>query len=105
MATGLLKVTPEKLMAASEEFSTVGKTVRSLTQEMNNIVESLRSVWMGEAATGYGTRFAQLADDIEKINRMIQEHVTDLNAMAREYQTAEDMNVEQSAALKTDIIS
>ena len=103
--TGLLKVTPEKLIAASNEFSTVGKTVRSLTQEMNDIVSSLKSVWMGEAATGYGSKFAELSDDIEKINRMIQEHVTDLNNMAREYQTAEDTNTEQAAALKTDIVA
>ncbi|MCR5357665.1 MAG: WXG100 family type VII secretion target [Lachnospiraceae bacterium] len=103
--TGLLKVTPEKLIAASNEFSTVGKTVRSLTQEMNDIVSSLKSVWMGEAATGYGSKFAELSDDIEKINRMIQEHVTDLNNMAREYQTAEDTNTQQAAALKTDIVA
>ena len=103
--TGILKVTPEKLMAASNEFSTVGKTVRSLTQEMNDIVSSLKSVWMGEAATGYGAKFAELADDIEKINRMIQEHVTDLNEIAREYQTAEDSSTEQSAGLNTDVVS
>ena len=103
--TGLLKVTPEKLIAASNEFSTTGRTVRSLTQEMNDIVSSLKSVWMGEAATGYGAKFAELSDDIEKINRMIQEHVTDLNNMAREYQTAEDTNTEQSAMLKTDIVA
>ncbi|MBR5407554.1 MAG: WXG100 family type VII secretion target [Lachnospiraceae bacterium] len=103
--TGLLKVTPEKLIAASNEFSTTGRTVRSLTQEMNDIVSSLKSVWMGEAATGYGAKFAELSDDIEKINRMIQEHVTDLNNMAREYQAAEDTNTEQSAMLKTDIVA
>ncbi|MBR5765833.1 MAG: WXG100 family type VII secretion target [Lachnospiraceae bacterium] len=103
--TGLLKVTPEKLIAASNEFSTTGRTVRSLTQEMNDIVSSLKSVWMGEAATGYGAKFAELSDDIEKINRMIQEHVTDLNNMAREYQAAEDTNTQQSAMLKTDIVA
>ena len=32
---------------------------------------------------------SQSQDDMEKINRMIQEHVTDLNEIAREYQTAE----------------
>ena len=105
MAAGILKVTPEKLIAASGEFSSTGKTIRSLTQEMLEIVNSLKSVWMGEAATGYGTRFSQLQDDMEKINRMIQEHVTDLNEMAREYQTAEDANTEQSASLVTDVVS
>ena len=101
---GLLKVTPEKLVAAANEFSSVGKTVRSITQEMSSIVNGLKSVWMGEAATGYGAKFAQLSDDIEKMHRMIEEHVTDLNAMAREYQAAEQAGTEQSASLKTDII-
>ncbi len=105
MATGFLKVTPEKLVEASTEFSSTGKTIRALTQEMNEIVNSLKSVWMGEAASGYGTKFSELADDIEKINRMIQEHVTDLNEMAREYQSAEDANTEQSAGLITEVVS
>lgn len=104
MAAGVLKVTPEKLISASAEFGTTGRTIRSLTQEMNDIVNSLKSVWMGEAASGYGAKFSELTDDIEKINRMIQEHVTDLNEMAREYQAAEDANAEQSAGLKTDIV-
>ncbi|MBQ7481230.1 MAG: WXG100 family type VII secretion target [Lachnospiraceae bacterium] len=104
MAEGILKVTPEKLVAASTEFGATGRTIRSLTQEMKDIVDSLKSVWMGEAASGYGTKFSELSDDIEKINRMIQEHVTDLNEMAREYQAAEDASLEQSAGLTTDAV-
>ena len=56
MASGFLKVTPEKLVAASGEFSATGKTIRSLTQEMidktgatdgdmNNISSLLRSIY------------------------------------------------------------
>lgn len=105
MAAGILKVTPEKLVAASGEFSSTGKTIRALTQEMLEIVSSLKAVWMGEAATGYGAKFAQLQDDMEKINRMIQEHVTDLNEIAREYQTAEDVGTEQSVGINTDVVS
>jgi WXG100 family type VII secretion target len=105
MAAGVLKVTPEKLVAASGEFGTAGRNIKALTQEMLEIVNSLKSVWMGEAATGYGSRFVQLQDDMEKINRMIQEHVTDLNEIAREYQSAEDASTEQSAGLNTDVVS
>ena len=104
MAAGILRVTPEKLISTSTEFGATGRTIRSLTQEMKDIVDSLKSVWMGEAASGYGTKFAELSDDIEKINRMIQEHVTDLNEMAREYQAAEDASLEQSAGLNTDAV-
>ena len=105
MATGILKVTPEKLIEASTEFSSTGQNVRALTQEMNEIISSLKSIWMGEAATRYGAKFAELSDDIERINRMIQEHVTDLAEMAREYKAAEDANTEQSSGLLTDIVS
>ena len=100
---GILKVTPEKLIEASGEFNSTGKVVNSITQEMCNIINSLKSVWQGEAASSYGSRFAMLQDDIEKINRMIQEHVSDLNEMAREYQNAENASNEQSANLATDV--
>ena len=105
MATGILKVTPEKLIEASTEFSATGQNVRAITQEMNDIISSLRSIWMGEAASGYSARFEQLSDDIERINRMIQEHVTDLNEMARGYQAAEDANIGQSSGLITEIVA
>ncbi len=104
MADSVLKVTPEKLVAAANEFSSVGRTVKALTKEMGDIVNGLKSVWMGEAATGYGTKFSGLNDDMEKMHHMIEEHVRDLNEMAREYQTAEDASREQSASLKTDIM-
>ena len=42
-------------------------------------------------------------DDIERINRIIEEHVNDLNQMAIEYQNAEEQSVEESAKLVSDI--
>lgn len=101
---GILKVTPEKLIQASTEFSSTGKTISALTQEMTTIMNGLKSIWQGDAATGYGNKFHGLQDDIEKINRMIQEHVTDLNEMAREYQSAETANTEESSRLLTEVI-
>ncbi len=101
---GILKVTPEKLIQASTEFSSTGKTIASLTQEMTTIINGLKSIWQGDAATGYSNKFNGLQDDIEKINKMIQEHVTDLNEMAREYQSAEATNTEESSRLLTEVI-
>jgi len=101
---GILKVTPEKLIQASEEFSSTGKTISSLTQEMTTIINGLKSIWQGDASTAYSNKFNGLQDDIEKINRMIQEHVTDLNEMAREYQTAEAVNMDESSKLLTEVI-
>ena len=102
---GLLKVTPEKLIQAANEFSQTGKTISSLTSEMMSIVNSLKSIWQGEAATSYSTRFSNLQDDISKVNRIIQEHVSDLNEMAREYQNAENASLEASSSLVSDVVS
>jgi len=100
---GMLKVTPEKLTQAANEFSNSGKNINSMTAEMMSIVEGLKSVWQGNAASEYAGRFTGLRDDIEKINKIIEEHVNDLNQMAIEYQNAEDMSVEESSKLVSDI--
>ncbi|HAG70329.1 MAG TPA: hypothetical protein DCL38_10225 [Lachnospiraceae bacterium] len=102
---GILKVTPEKLIQASNEFSQTGKTISSLTAEMMSIVNGLKSIWQGEAANSYSSRFSGLQDDIDRVNRIIQEHVADLNEMAREYQNAENASLEASSALAGDVVS
>ena len=102
---GILKVTPEKLIQASNEFSQTGKTISSLTSEMMSIVNGLKSIWQGEAANSYNSRFTSLQDDIDKINRIIQEHVNDLNEMAREYQNSENASLAAGSSLISDVVS
>lgn len=104
MAAGILKVTPEKLNQTAAEFATSGKNINAMTLEMLAIIDSLKSIWQGNAATEYAGRFNGLRDDIEKINRIIEEHVNDLNEMALEYQNAEDASVEESTKLLSDIV-
>lgn len=104
MAAGILKVTPEKLNQAANEFSQSGKNISSMTTQMMSIVDSLKSIWQGSAASEYAGRFSGLRDDIEKINRIIEEHVNDLNQMALEYQNAEDLSIEESAKLMSDVV-
>ena len=55
MAAGILKVTPEKLISTSTEFGATGRTIRSLTQEMKDIVDSLKSVWIGSRGCEFRT--------------------------------------------------
>lgn len=101
---GILKVTPEKLISTATEFGASGKTVSSLTQSMTATVNSLSSIWQGEASSAYSNKFNGLQDDIEKMNRMIQEHVTDLNEMAKQYQNAEMANAEEVGRLSSNVI-
>lgn len=101
---GILKVTPEQLEATSNEFSAKGTTISNLTSQMMQLVEGLGSIWEGEAATAYMGKFRQLDDDIQRMNRMIQEHVNDLNDMARVYRDAETANQDEIASLTGDVI-
>lgn len=102
---GMLKVTPEKLIQTSGEFSSLGGQMKSLTGEMLSLIKSLNSVWSGEAASAYGNKFDSLAPDMEKLYRMVQEHVQDLQEMAGQYQSAESGNMEQGSSLNSNIIS
>ncbi len=101
---GILKVTPEQLISTANEFQSKGTQIQTLTSEMTDLAKSLSSVWEGEAATTYVGKFNALEDDIQKMIRMIQEHVTDLNEMARGYSEAERANVEEASSLSGDVI-
>ncbi len=102
---GILKVDPQKLISTADEFNTTGGQVRTLTEQMITIVDSLKATWEGEAATAYSTKFHQLEDDMEKMHRMIDEHVKDLNEMAQQYITAENTNMDTGNSLAGDVIS
>ena len=102
--TGILRVTPEKLIASAQTFGTTAASVQNLTGNMLSTVESLSATYSGEAATAYYTKARSLQDSINKMVRMIQEHSTDLQVMAENYQAAERTAQETAAALQTDII-
>ena len=96
-----IRVSPEKLIATSQEFSTQGSQMSALTSEMVNKVTSLASVWEGEAASSYVNKFKALENDIRLINAMIQEHVSDLQEMGTLYNQAESDNVNDAGSLIT----
>ncbi|MBQ6319099.1 MAG: WXG100 family type VII secretion target [Lachnospiraceae bacterium] len=85
----MLKVTPEKLIEAAGDFQNTEANVRSLTEEMISIVDSLKPVWQGEAATGFANRFAALSDDMNKLYALIRKHADSLTDIANEYRQAE----------------
>lgn len=101
---GTLMVMPEQLEGTSSEFSSIGTQIKTLTDNMLSKVTSLNSQWQGDASSAYINKFNQLSDDITRINGMIQEHVTDLQEMARRYKNAETLNVEASSGLPADVV-
>lgn len=103
--TGTIKVSPDKLTQTAEEFRTEGSRMNSLVSQMINMVGSMNSTWEGEAATAYTNKFRSLENDLQVLNRMIQEHVNDLTQMANLYRTTEQDNASDASALSSGIIS
>lgn len=102
---GILKVTTEKLLQTSGDFASMGSQIKNLTGEMLSLIKNVNSIWQGEAATAYGNKFASLSPDMEKLYRMVNEHVQDLQEMARQYQNAEQESTQQGGGLVSNIIS
>lgn len=101
---GIIKVSPQLLTSTASEFSSQGSAISSQTSEMMNLVTGLTSVWEGDAASAYITKFRSLEDDIQKMVRMVQEHSTDLEEMARIYSDADTQNMEDANSLSADVI-
>ena len=104
---GTIKVSTQELRSASSQFSSYGSEIQNLTSQMLSLISGITgAVWSGEAASAYQSKFAGLEADISKINKMIQEHVTDfaLNTMADEYDRAEQQAQQEASALKNNII-
>jgi WXG100 family type VII secretion target len=101
---GVLKVTPEKLISVSSEFSTQGSTISKLTSEMTNLAKNLAKSWEGDASSAFIKKSTGLEDDIQKMIRMVQEHAKDLQEMAKAYQNAEKANVSSAGSLSSDVI-
>ena len=106
MITGTLKVEPSKLKSAATQFDNTGNQIRSLTQSMTQTVEQMSGqVWSGDAARAYTTKFKGLQDDIQKMIKMVNEHVADLNQMAQILDDVEIKNQQSANSLKDNIIS
>ena len=102
---GILKVDPQKLINTANSFKSTNSKIDRSTKNMLTIIDKLNSTWKGEASTTYNKKFHQLENDMQKMHRMIDEHVNDLNEMAKQYIKAENTNIDTGNSLAGDVIS
>ena len=84
-----LLVTPEQLQTTASNFSSKATQVKALHDSMIEKVNGLAGTWTGSASEAYTQKFAALQASMDTINRMIVEHVNDLNTIAEQYMDAE----------------
>ena len=102
---GTLKVSTAKLTSTASQFQSYGNQVKNITNQMTSTVNALSgTVWTGDAANAYKKKFTSLQDDINRMCKMINEHVTDLQTMAKQYETVEQANMNLGNSLSGDVI-
>lgn len=101
---GIIKVSPQVLINTASEFGNQASLISNITSEMVSMITGLSSAWEGEAAVTYINKFKGLEDDIQKMVRMVQEHSTDLEQMARVYMEAEKQSQDMASTLSSDVI-
>ena len=100
----IIKVETAKLRSAASQFSSTSSQVKNATNAMTQAINQLSgAVWSGDAATAYVSKFNGLNDEIAKIDKMVQEHVQDLNDMAAEYDRAESENRQTASSLTSEL--
>ncbi len=102
---GLIKVDTKELISTADRFGTTGGQVKSLTDNMVSLVDSLKGIHEGEAAMAFNAQFHALQDDMDLIYREIQEHVNALNEMARNFEMAENKNRDTASGLPNNPLS
>lgn len=101
---GHIIVTTQELMNASSEFQARNTAINDVTGQMLNLARGLNSQWEGESANSFISKFNELEDDMQMINKMITEHVNDLQEMAVAYENAEKA-VANVTQVNTNLIS
>ena len=97
--TGTLKVSPEVLKSTASVFDGINQQVKNITGQMMQLITTTCGKWEGQASQTYLRKFRGLEDDIQRMCKMITEHVTDLQEMANEYMNAENADIDLINAL------
>ena len=99
MAT--IKVNSTVMRDKANGFKTVSGSIKSFTGEMMNEIDSLKSVWQGEAAETLVNKFKGLSDDFEAIFATINQYADFLNQAADSYDKVENAVVQGAAGQKS----
>ena len=99
MAT--IKVNSTVMRDKANGFKMVSNSIKTLTSEMTNEIESLRPVWAGEAAETTVNKFKGLADDFDAIFATINQYADFLNQAADSYDKVENAVAQGAAGQKS----
>lgn len=100
----IIRVSTQELQAASGQVNGSLQKMRNSFSVIEQAVERSAGYWQGEAAENHRKIYGDMKGTVEEILGRIQEHVEDLQAMARTYEEGEAAVQEMAADLPSDVI-
>ena len=105
ISAATIKVEPDQMIAKAASVKTKINNIRRIFESLEQRVNASNSYWKGEAGDMYRNKYKEFKDATEEIIKRLEEHVTDLNAMAGVYENAENEAVNIIEDLPVDVIS
>lgn len=96
-----LKVTPQVLVARSNDLNAEKQTLSGIMEEIKGKMASLTGTWRSASSDEFQSRFRQVHNDIEGMLAVVMEYVKDLNESAGIYERGEMDVVNKAQALQT----
>jgi len=101
MADIILTVDPTVMSAKADEIETQKAAIQQTLEEASQTVKALEADWESEGSRTFQSKFAELADDVESVLKIIGEYIADLRAMAQEYIRTEASVADVAGGLPT----
>ena len=100
-----VKVSPEALVTQAEEVRRLGNDMKKRFEVLEDIMESTKGYWIGEAGELHRKLYNEQKDDIAQMLGRLLEHPDDLLMISGNYKAAESKNVQSASVLDADVIS
>lgn len=102
---GRIAVKTEVLISQADEVSNLVSETRNAFSELKSLVNSTNGYWVGEGGDTHRNKYSQKESEIDIAIRRLNEHVTDLKAMAGVYDSAEKETTSVAQELISEVIS
>lgn len=100
-----LKVLPEEMTQAINQFESVRGEAEAAVTAINNIIDELDSAWAGADAEGFRAKMGTMRTAMSSMQNRLQGYVNGLNDALQQYQNTEgDIASSQVYILEESII-
>lgn len=100
-----IKVTTEQLRNTAEQVRTVLQKMSRDYEGISNAVRRTENYWIGQAGDFKRDKYYNSRDVMEDILDRLTQYPTDLLSAADVYESAEDMNIENTSGLTEEVIT